>query len=206
MESRKNMKNTKEIILFYEKVPDFNLTDIAKEILDRYEYLGEPTIIPRNENNTFLVVFNKNSELQIEINDKNVFIVMKHSYFNSLNSIVFDVVDTFEMFNTKFSRIGYISSNFESPLKIEKAKEKYLNVEEFKDVLELNLSWYRKIDFRSSYINCWERVITDTVNFKDLLLQYDINTLVGEKVDIDMKFIKDFFKTADDYVEKRIDF
>ena len=200
------MKNTKEIILFYEKVPDFNLTDIAKEILDRYEYLGEPTIIPRNENNTFLVVFNKNSELQIQINDKNVFIVMKHSYFNSLNSIVFDVVDTFEMFNTKFSRIGYISSNFESPLKIEKAKEKYLNVEEFKDVLELNLSWYRKIDFRSSYINCWERVITDTVNFKDLLLQYDINTLVGEKVDIDMKFIKDFFKTADDYVEKRIDF
>lgn len=200
------MKNTKEIILFYEKIPDFNLTDIAKEILDRYEYLGEPTIIPRNENNTFLVVFNKNSELQIEINDKNVFIVMKHSYFNSLNSIVFDVVDTFEMFDTKFSRIGYISSNFESPLKIEKAKEKYLNVEEFKDVLELNLSWYRKIDFRSSYINCWERVITDTVNFKDLLLQYDINTLVGEKVDIDMKFIKDFFKTADDYVEKRIDF
>ena len=73
-------------------------------------------------------------------------------------------------------------------------------------MLELNLSWYRKIDFRSSYINCWERVITDTVNFKDLLLQYDINTLVGEKVDIDMKFIKDFFKTADDYVEKRIDF
>ena len=200
------MKNMKEIILFYEKVPDFNLTDIAKEILDRYEYLGEPTIIPRNENNTFLVVFNKNSELQIEINDKNVFIVMKHSYFNSLNSIVFDVVDTFEMFDTKFSRIGYISSNFESPLKIEKAKEKYLNVEEFKDVLELNLSWYRKIDFRSSYINCWERVITDTVNFKDLLLQYDINTLVGEKVDIDMKFIKDFFKTADDYVEKRMDF
>ena len=200
------MKNTKEIILFYEKVPDFNLTDIAKEILDRYEYLGEPTIIPRNENNTFLVVFNKNSELQIEINDKNVFIVMKHSYFNSLNSIVFDVVDTFEMFDTKFSRIGYISSNFESPLKIEKAKEKYLNVEEFKDVLELNLSWYRKINFRSSYINCWERVITDTVNFKDLLLQYDINTLVGEKVDVDMKFIKDFFKTADDYVEKRMDF
>lgn len=200
------MKNTKEIILFYEQVPDFNLTDIAKEILDRYEYLGEPTIIPRNENNTFLVVFNKNSEFQIEINDKNVLIVMKHSYFNDLNSIVFDVVDTFEMFDTKFSRIGYISSNFESPLKIEKAKEKYLNVEEFKDVLELNLSWYRKINFRSSYINCWERVITDTVNFKDLLLQYDINTLVGEKVDIDMKFIKDFFKTSDDYIEKRIDF
>lgn len=200
------MKNTKEIILFYEKVPDFNLTDIAKEILDRYEYLGEPTIIPRNENNTFLVVFNKNSEFQIEINDKNVLIVMKHSYFNDLNSIVFDVVDTFEMFDTKFSRIGYISSNFESPLKIEKAKEKYLNVEEFKYVLELNLSWYRKINFRSSYINCWERVITDTVNFKDLLLQYDINTLVGEKVDIDMKFIKDFFKTSDDYIEKRIDF
>lgn len=199
------MKNTKEIILFYDQAPDFNLNDVAQEILSRYEHLEEPTIIPKNENNTFLIVFNKNPELQIEINDKNVLIVMKHSYFNDLNSIVFDVVDAFEMYDTKFSRLGYISSNFESPLKIDKAKEKYLQVDEFKDVLELNLSWYKKIDFRSSYINCWERVITDSVHFKDLLLQYDINTIVGEKVEIDMKFIKEFFKTADEYIEKRID-
>lgn len=199
------MKNTKEIILFYDQAPDFNLNDVAQEILSRYEYLEEPTIIPKNENNTFLIVFNKNPELQIEINDKNVLIVMKHSYFNDLNSIVFDVVDAFEMYDTKFSRMGYISSNFESPLKIDRAKEKYLQVDEFKDVLELNLSWYKKIDFRSSYINCWERVITDSVHFKDLLLQYDINTIVGEKVEIDMKFIKEFFKTADEYIEKRID-
>ncbi len=199
------MKNTKEIILFYDQAPDFNLNDVAQEILSRYEHLEEPTIIPKNENNTFLIVFNKNPELQIEINDKNVLIVMKHSYFNDLNSIVFDVVDAFEMYDTKFSRMGYISSNFESPLKIDRAKEKYLQVDEFKDVLELNLSWYKKIDFRSSYINCWERVITDSVHFKDLLLQYDINTIVGEKVEIDMKFIKEFFKTADEYIEKRID-
>lgn len=199
------MKNTKEIILFYDQEPDFNLNDVAQEILSRYEHLEEPTIIPKNENNTFLIVFNKNPELQIEINDKNVLIVMKHSYFNDLNSIVFDVVDAFEMYDTKFSRMGYISSNFESPLKIDRAKEKYLQVDEFKDVLELNLSWYKKIDFRSSYINCWERVITDSVHFKDLLLQYDINTIVGEKVEIDMKFIKEFFKTADEYIEKRID-
>lgn len=199
------MKNTKEIILFYDQAPDFNLNDVAQEILNRYEHLEEPTIIPKNENNTFLIVFNKNPELQIEINDKNVLIVMKHSYFNDLNSIVFDVVDAFEMYDTKFSRMGYISSNFESPLKIDRAKEKYLQVDEFKDVLELNLSWYKKIDFRSSYINCWERVITDSVHFKDLLLQYDINTIVGEKVEIDMKFIKEFFKTADEYIEKRID-
>ena len=199
------MKNTKEIILFYDQAPDFNLNDVAQEILSRYEHLEEPTIIPKNENNTFLIVFNKNPELQIEINDKNVLIVMKHSYFNDLNSIVFDVVDAFEMYDTKFSRMGYISSNFESPLKIDKAKEKYLQVDEFKDVLELNLSWYKKIDFRASYINCWERVITDSVHFKDLLLQYDINTIVGEKVEIDMKFIKEFFKTADEYIEKRID-
>lgn len=199
------MKNTKEIILFYDQAPDFNLNDVAQEILSRYEHLEEPTIIPKNENNTFLIVFNKNPELQIEINDKNVLIVMKHSYFNDLNSIVFDVVDAFEMYDTKFSRMGYISSNFESPLKIDRAKEKYLQADEFKDVLELNLSWYKKINFRSSYINCWERVITDSVHFKDLLLQYDINTIVGEKVEIDMKFIKEFFKTADEYIEKRID-
>ena len=187
------MKNTKEIILFYDELKEFDLNEIAKEILSRYEYLEEPVIVPKNEQDKkFLVVFNKYPDLQIEINESNVLIVMRHNHFNELNSIVFDVVDAFD-------GIGI------SPLKIEAAKKKYLKEEEFKDVLELNLSWYRKIDFNSSYINCWERVITDTVHFKDLLLQYDINTPVGEKVNIDMKFIKEFFKTSDDYIDSRID-
>ncbi len=200
------MKNTKEIILFYDELKEFDLNEIAKEILSRYDFLEEPVIVPKNEQDKkFLVVFNKYPDLQIEINESNVLIVMRHNHFNELNSIVFDVVDAFDGIGISFSRIGYISSNFESPLKIEAAKKKYLKEEEFKDVLELNLSWYRKIDFNSSYINCWERVITDTVHFKDLLLQYDINTPVGEKVNIDMKFIKEFFKTSDDYIDSRID-
>lgn len=200
------MKNTKEIILFYDKEERFNLNEIATEILNRYEFLGDPVMIPPKENdNKFLLIFNKYPDLQMEINNKNVVIVMRHNYFEQLNSIVFDIVDIFEDFDIIFSRIGYISSNFESPLKIEKAKQKYLKVEEFNDVLELNLNWYLKLPFQDSYINCWERVITDTVNFKDLLLQYDINTIVGEKVNIDMKFIKEFFKTADDYINKKVD-
>ena len=200
------MKNTKEIILFYEGKNDFNLEDVAKELLSRYDCLGDATIVPRNEENIFLLVFNKCSELQIEVNDKNVLIVMKHSYFSELHSIVFDVVDTFEMFDVKFSRIGYISSNFESPSRIEEIKEKYLKTDEFKDVLEINLNWYKKLDFNSTYLNCWERIITDSANFPDLLLQYDINTNVKDKVDIDMKFIKEFFRVADEYIEKRVNF
>lgn len=200
------MKNTKEVILFYERDVTLNLNEVATEILNRYEFLGDPIIIPSNEQEKkFLLVFNKYPDLQIEVNNKNIIIVMHHNYFEQLHSIVFDIIDALEGFDVKFSRIGYISSNFESPLKIEKAKKKYLKVEEFADVLELNLNWYKKLPFRDDYINCWERVITDTVNFKDLLLQYDINTPIGKSLVLDMKFIKDFFKTADEYIEMKVD-
>ena len=56
------------------------------------------------------------------------------------------------------------------------------------------------------YINCWEKFITDSTNFKDLLIQYDINTPVDENISFDMKYIKEFIVTANDYIEKRIDF
>lgn len=195
------MKNTKEVILFYKGTINYDLERVSKEIESRFEDLKNP-IISKSEG---LIVFNNNDNFQIEINNKNVIIVMKYHYFNELTSIVFDVIDAFETYDVKFSRIGYISSNFESPLKIDAAKKKFLKEEEFNDVLELNLNWYRKLDFDSSYINCWERVITDSTHFKDLLLQYDINTRNDENIEFDMKFIKKFFKTADTFVESRID-
>lgn len=198
------MKDTKEIILFYDEKTTFDLKSITDEIMSRYDVLKDPVIVPEKDKK-FLIVFNKDEELQMEINQDNVIIVMKEAYFKEVNSIVFDIVDAFEMFNVKFSRIGYIASKFLNQSYIEKAKNKYLKVEEFADVLELNLNWYKKLNFKKNYINCWERIITDTVHFKELLVQFDINTPVGEKVDIDMKFIKEFFNCADEYIDTRVD-
>ena len=41
------MKNTKEIILFYDEWKEFDLNEIAKEILSRYDFLEEPVIVPK---------------------------------------------------------------------------------------------------------------------------------------------------------------
>lgn len=201
------MKDTKEIVLFFKENSKYVPLDIAKEICERYPELGNPIILPEIENKkTPLIVFNENPSFQIQSNVDRLTVVMDHSYFNKVASIIFDMVDAFLEVECEFVRIGYISNVFLSPKQIDRAKKKYLNMSEFEDVGDINLSWYRKLDTGCGEINCWERIITDEASFKDLLCQYDFNTKVTEEVKLEMKYIKEFFKVTNEYIEDRINF
>lgn len=90
-----------------------------------------------------------------------------------------------------------------SPSKIDVAKNKYLKVNELEDIKDFNLSWYKELEMSIGVVNCWERLITDHLDFNDLLCQYDINTPVKDKINLDMKYIKTFIKEADNYIDKR---
>lgn len=48
--------------------------------------------------------------------------------------------------------------------------------------------------------------MTDDEHFKDLLCQYDFNSRIDEEIDLDMKYIKEFIKVADEYIEDRTNF
>lgn len=200
------MKDNKEVVLFFDINTNFDPLGVAKELSSRYPELGNPTILPpTNDIKAPVILYKENPDFKLAVSFNNVNFVINHTYFDQISSISFDMVDTFEEFKSSFTRIGYISNVFLSPEEIEKVKDKYLNKNELSDVLDFNLSWYRELDSKMGILNCWERFITDHHDFSDLLCQYDINTPIGEKVDINMKFLKNFFKEANDYIEKRID-
>lgn len=202
-----SMKDTKEIVLFFKEDTNFSLVDISKELISRYPALGEPMILPDNgKTKSPLILFNSNPEFQMQISRVSLNFVISHSYFSKIDSIIFDIVDAFEEFDCYFFRMGYISSIFMSPDYIEKTKERFLKCDELDDVKEFNLSWYRSFENKYGVINCWERFITDTTDFKDLLIQYDFNSPINVQIDFNMKFIKEFIKTANDYIEKRTNF
>lgn len=200
------MKDTKEIVLFFKDEITFKPVDVAKEILNRYPELGNPIIIPESDNkNVPVILFNENPDLQMQVSFKMFTIVMNHSYFDKVTSIVFDIVDTFSEFKIEFARIGYISSVFLSPKYIEKAKKKYLNSKNNDEITDFNFSWYKRLECSFGSINCWERIIVDNNNFKDLLCQFDFNTIATDVISLEMKNIKEFFKLTNEHIEDRTD-
>lgn len=202
------MKDTKEIVLFFKGVANFSSFEVAKELLNRYELLGEPMVLPDSSTDAKVpsVIFNKEPDMQVEVSRQSVNIVISTAYFDKVSSIIFDMVDLFEGFKLSFYRIGYISSVFLSPKYIDKAKNRFFRMENLEGLENLNFSWFRVLEGKSSKINCWERIITDTVHFDDLLIQYDFNSPIEEEFEFNMKYIKDFINTTNDYMEERLDF
>lgn len=202
----KKMKDVKEIVLFFKDSIIYTPLDVAQDLLGRYPELGNPLILPvKNNKRAPLLVFNENADLQIQANFSAVTIVFNRNYFDKMSSIIFDIVDAFELVKAEFKRIGYVSSVFMSPKYVSKIKDKFLDSEEIEDVKEINLSWYRQLKLDKAYINCWERFITDTAHFNDLLCQYDFNTPIDKSICLDMKYIKEFVRVADEFVESRIE-
>lgn len=200
------MKDTKEIVLFFDKNTSYDTLKVAKEIVDRYPELGNPIILPEVEKQkTPLMVFNTNPDFQLQGNYYSINFVVNHNYFDKLSSIIFDLVDTLAEFNCNFIRLGYISNMFLAPQYIEKVKNMFLKLDHLDGVQDFNLSWYKKLETKIGNINCWERFITDSLDFDDLLIQFDFNSPINVTVDFDIKYIKDFIKLSNDYIEDRTD-
>jgi hypothetical protein len=201
------MKDTKEIVITFANNTNYNAIDVGKELLNRYPELGNITILPISKDNKLpIIIFNENPDIQIQASLSSISFVVNHTYFNKLASICFDIVDTFETFNVTSVRIGYISSIFLPNNNISIVKEKYLKTDALEDIKDFNLSWYRELDTKIGKLNFWERILTDHLDFPDLLLQYDINTKIETETYLDMKYIKNFLSIADEYIEQRIDF
>lgn len=201
------MKDTKEIVLFFKEEARYSSLDVAKEIMNRYELIGEPVIIPDNGDAKLpTIIFNKNADMQVQVSRVSVNVIVNHNCFNEISSIAFDMVDIFEAFNLNFYRIGYISSVFLAPKYVTKVKERFLNLDNLEGIEDFNFSWYHVIENKLGKINCWERIITDKANFSDLLMQYDFNSPANEEVEFDMKYIKEFINSTNDYIEERVNF
>src|SRR5574344_22695 len=193
------MNDIKEIVLYYK---DGNVTykelDVAKELQDRYPELGKPILIREGNNtNKTAIIFDNLKEFKIEINHINVSFLIYHSYFDKINSLIFDCIDIFDSQHVAFKRIGYLSNiNISDSLK-DILENKYLNVDNIKGVPYLNV--FNEIEVKGYKVNIWERI-----DFEHKIIKYDFNTNQNEEVKFDMKFIKEFTSSSNSFMDGRL--
>ena len=202
------MKDMREIVLYFGKGCKLVPIDIAKSLTDRFEELGNPMVLTPDPRETHapLVVFKDNPDFMATVTQMTINLVVNHSHFEKFETIIFDIVDAFDDLNISLVKMGLVYSIFLSPDKVEVAKNRLLNMDNLPDdLVDIRLSWYKKIPSKHGDINCWERVITDSDQFKDLLFQFDFNTNFDENANFDMKFIKEIVGIANDYTEERTD-
>ena len=132
-------------------------------------------------------------------------VVINHSYFDKMDTIIFDLVDMFDELNVSLSRMGIVYSLFYNSDKKEKLLDKMFNSDVLPDDMEdFRVSFFKKIESKIGTINCWERIITDKERMNDLLYQFDFNTNYDKNADFNMKFIKEIISIADEYIDSRV--
>jgi len=198
------MNDSKEICLYFEKNSTYNPIDIAKEIQNRYKEIGEPIVLPVSNNKDLpLIVFQNNSDFYLRCNYHTLNFVVNHTYFKKIETIIFDLIDLFEESNVKFIRIGYICNIYLSSNLVDKYKKLYLKEDKVSDMEEYQIYLFKELKTKYNNINSWERIFSEGNNKHDLLLQYDFNSRHEDKIDFDMKYIKEFIKVSNEYIESR---
>ncbi len=198
------MNDSKEICLYFDKNVNYNPIDIAKEIQDRYKELGSPVILPVSNNKEVpTIIFQENPEFFLRCNFNTLNFVVNHTYFKKLETIIFDLIDIFEEYNVKFIRIGYVCNIYMTHDKVDMYKNIYLKEDKTKDMEEFQLYLFKELSTKNGNINSWERIISEGNKKHDILLQYDFNSKQEDKIDFDMKYIKEFIKVSNDYIESR---
>jgi hypothetical protein len=198
------MNDSKEICLYFDDNVNYNPMTIAQELCNRYKELGNPILLPVSKDGRApVIIFQENTEFFLRCNMETLNFVVNHNYFDKLEGIIFDIVDTFEEENVKFVRIGYVNNLFFNKEKIDVVRDIYLKEDKTSDMEEFQLFLYKELSTKYGNINAWERVITEGNRKHELLIQYDFNSRQDEKQEFDMKYIKEFIKVSNEYIESR---
>ena len=202
------MNDVREIVLYFNGGSKLVPVDIAKSLSDRFKDLGNPLVLnPDGSSVQPLVIFKENSSMMITVTQMTINMIIDGTYFDKMDTIIFDLVDLFNDMDIKFTKLGIVYSIFLSPKHKMTVRDKLLESSIIpEDILEYNVAFYRQLDLKKEKINAWERIITNNEKFEDLLVQFDFNTDNNPDRDINMKYIREFIKLADEYSEERIDF
>lgn len=197
------MKSEKQLVLFFRQGTEIDNVDLAAKLHSKFELLGEPIVLPFNQNNPVqpLIAF-QNNEIKLTVNISDVSIIYPEEIHKNVYDNVIEIVEYFEELDCSFERMGYISSFLHDKKSQDKFKKIY-----FKDDChidsEFQLSWYKKELIDSVLVNVWVKGITDLMNHVELITIYDINTPADEKYNITSEFLNDFLKQCDKYVEEK---
>ncbi len=198
-----NMKDEKQLVLFFSKGTRIDNTSLAAKLASKFSILKDPIVIPFSEQNPNqpLIVFNQ-GKLQLTVNITDVSFVYNRDEHSKLYDTIIEIIECFEDLDYSFERMGYISTFLHTKKEREAFKKKVFKDEELISS-EFQLSWYSKELIDSVSVNVWEREMTDLLNNVEFVSIYDINTPRDEVYNITSEFMKDFIKQCDKFIESR---
>lgn len=198
------MKDTTQIALFFEEGTEYNPASLSSKISEKIKEIGYPILLPMNPNipkeaNAPIIIFDQNPDLKIQANYNNIVITCFNNYINKIVDIVDIIYDIFNENKIKFYRIGYVPTKLLDIEEKEKISKKFMN-----DVAtnDYQFSWLRTLEFKEIEINCWERNITNSIEYEGLIKSFDFNTKPDDQIKINKEFISDFVEFCDEYMNK----
>jgi len=198
------MKNERQIVLFLKKNTNFNQTQIAAKLNEKFSELGNPIILPSNEKepNQPLIIFNQGI-LNLTINYNDVSFVFFEENKENVEKLIYEIINILEDYSLDFVRFGYVSTYLGTKKEREIFKEKVFKIDNVIND-DFQLSWYTKELIDSVSVNVWERHFTDFANNVELVSIFDINTPMEEEYNISSDFIENFIKKCDKYINKKM--
>lgn len=198
------MKNERQIVLFFEKNIEFNQTQLAAKLNEKFSELGNPVILPPSDRNREqpLIIFNQ-SYINMTVSYNAVSFIFSEDDKDNCDKLVIRIMEILEEFGLYFIRMGYVSTYVYG-----KKERKNFKSIAFKDSIPINddfqLAWYSKELIDSVAVNVWERYFTDLANKLEFASVFDINTPVEEEYNISSEFVEDFCKKCDKFIEAKL--
>lgn len=191
------MLEDRQLVVFFKNA--FDVDNVASILVKKFLFLGEVIVIPKNEEKTPLIVFQK-GEVKLMIFDDSVHInYLKDFDFEQ----ILEIVGTLENEGFEFKRMGYISNYFFN----EEEKNRFIENTLVKDNKRNNhIQLYRfNMDLIDSVkVNVVEiEKTTEEFNIP-MITMFDINTPVEDEYNITSSFLESFIKECDRYIRSVI--
>lgn len=199
------MKNERQIVLFLEKNIEFNQTQLAAKLNEKFNELGSPVILPARDRNRDqpLIIFNQNY-INMTVSYNDVSFIFSEDDKDMCNKLVIRIMEVLEEFDLDFIRMGYVSTYVHG-----KKERKNFKAIIFKEDNPINddfqLAWYSRELIDSVSVNVWERHFTDLANKVEFASVFDINTPVEEEYNISSEFVENFLKKCDKFIEGKLE-
>lgn len=190
------------IILFLKPNTIIDYSKLINDMYDNYKEIGKGIIIDtkRTDINQPKFIFNSNKDLLIDGNNHYIALNIFDSYETIKQDIIEMLWDAFDMNDLEFNRLGYIKEIIKKPneFNLENFKE---NMFKNKEVLvsdEFQLAYHKLIKYKHETLNCWKRYLK--FNNKDLIINYDINTISNADYVVTYKYVKEFMQFSEEFI------
>lgn len=169
------MKETKKVVLSFEKDTVYKPSLIASKLLKKFPHLGNEVILPIDMNNDGQIpflCFQQNKDFKIYSNFYYMSVELTRNCKDKIDKIINEIFKIFNDLDIDFIGVAYTYEEELKPDKIDNLKKK--NLKSYNDNEEICINYLTYFDFEKfNEIRCLEGYSTFD---KQMLLHFEFNT------------------------------